>query len=43
MISIGATAVIFQDNTVLLVKREDFEVWALPDGVNRTEFYQWYY
>ncbi|MBK7894423.1 MAG: NUDIX domain-containing protein [Candidatus Promineifilaceae bacterium] len=32
MISIGATAVIIQDNKVLLVKREDFEVWALPGG-----------
>ena len=32
MISIGATAVIVQDNKVLLVKREDFEVWALPGG-----------
>lgn len=32
MISIGAGAVIVEDGKVLLVKREDLEVWALPGG-----------
>ncbi|MCP4415522.1 MAG: NUDIX domain-containing protein [Chloroflexi bacterium] len=32
MISIGAGVVIVEDGKVLLLKREDFEVWALPGG-----------
>lgn len=32
MISIAATVVIVADGKVLLVKREDLEVWALPGG-----------
>ncbi len=32
MISIGAGVVIVEDGKVLLIKREDFEVWALPGG-----------
>ena len=32
MISVGAGVVIVEDGTVLLVKREDLEVWALPGG-----------
>jgi ADP-ribose pyrophosphatase YjhB (NUDIX family) len=32
MISIGAGVVIVQDGKVLLIQREDFEVWALPGG-----------
>ena len=32
MISIGAGVVIVEDGKVLLVKREDLEVWALPGG-----------
>lgn len=30
MISIGAGVVIVQNGKVLLIQREDFEVWALP-------------
>ena len=32
MPSLGASAVIVEDGKVLLIKREDFEVWALPGG-----------
>jgi len=32
MPEIGVTVVITRDNTVLLTKREDFDVWCLPGG-----------
>ena len=32
MPSLGASTVVIQDRKVLLIKREDFEVWALPGG-----------
>lgn len=32
MLSIGVNVAIFQGDTVLLTKREDFEVWCLPGG-----------
>jgi ADP-ribose pyrophosphatase YjhB (NUDIX family) len=30
--SLGASAVIVEDGRILLIKREDFKVWALPGG-----------
>lgn len=32
MVNFGAAAVVLQDSQVLLVKREDFEVWVIPGG-----------
>ncbi|MCP5099531.1 MAG: NUDIX domain-containing protein, partial [Chloroflexi bacterium] len=32
MISLGAGVVIIDEDKVLLIQREDFEVWALPGG-----------
>ena len=32
MVRFGTAAVVLSDHQVLLVKREDFEVWALPGG-----------
>ncbi|HXF60662.1 MAG TPA: NUDIX domain-containing protein [Caldilineaceae bacterium] len=29
---LGVNVAIFQDNHILLTKREDFEVWCLPGG-----------
>lgn len=32
MVTLGANVAIFDENTVLLILREDFEVWCLPGG-----------
>lgn len=32
MVNVGTAAVVLSDHQVLLVKREDFEVWTLPGG-----------
>jgi ADP-ribose pyrophosphatase YjhB (NUDIX family) len=32
MVNVGAAVIVFRDHEVLLVKREDFEVWAPPGG-----------
>jgi ADP-ribose pyrophosphatase YjhB (NUDIX family) len=32
MPELGVTVVVIRDNTVLLTKREDFDVWCLPGG-----------
>jgi ADP-ribose pyrophosphatase YjhB (NUDIX family) len=34
MSNFGATIAIIQEGRVLLIKREDFEVWGLPAGMN---------
>ena len=32
MPTLGVAVAILNDNRILLIKREDFEVWALPGG-----------
>ena len=32
MVNVGTAVIVFHDHEVLLVKREDFEVWAPPGG-----------
>ena len=39
MSNFGATIAIIHEGRVLLIKREDFEVWGLP----RSEFYRHYF
>lgn len=34
MSNFGATIAIIQEGRILLIKREDFEVWGLPGGMN---------